>query len=125
MYRTYLLKRVVALSHRLRNLMTISLIAGLSCACSYGQAGRGAISGTVTDSANALVAGATVSLTATATNTVRTMTTGPSGLYTFSALVPGTYNLTVDRAGFDKSINQAILIEADRVTTVDRNQQTR
>lgn len=119
MYRTYLLKRVVALSHRLRTLMTMSLIAGLSLACCYGQAGRGAISGTVTDSANALVAGAAVSLTATATNTVRTMTTGPSGLYTFSALVPGAYNLTVDRAGFDKSINQAILIEADRVTTVD------
>ncbi|MGC2400765.1 MAG: carboxypeptidase-like regulatory domain-containing protein, partial [Acidobacteriaceae bacterium] len=119
MYRTDMLKRTFPLSQCVANLLTLVLVAGLSNAYCHGQAGRGAISGTVTDSTNALVGGASVSLTATATNTVRTMTTGSSGLYTFSALVPGTYDLTVQDAGFDKSINQAILVEADRVTTVD------
>jgi hypothetical protein len=100
-------------------MLVLLLIASLSTVCCYGQAGRGGISGTVSDSTNTVVVGATVSLTATATNTVRTMTKGSSGLYTFSALVPGTYALTVEHVGFDKSINQAIPIEADRVTTVD------
>lgn len=58
------------------------------------------VTGTVQDKTGALIPGATVTLTNEATNvSVHTVTTS-TGTYTFDGIVPGTYTVTVEQAGF-------------------------
>ena len=61
---------------------------------------EGAISGTVQDSTGAVVPNATVKLTNHEQGTVRTAQTNASGVYQFSFLPAGTYDLEVSAAGF-------------------------
>src|SRR5229473_4000484 len=58
------------------------------------------ISGIVTDSSGAVVAGATVKLTDKATNTPRTGLTNDAGRYFFADVISGEYEITVSKTGF-------------------------
>lgn len=58
------------------------------------------ITGTVTDSSGAAIAGATVTLTNEATNSTFTTTTNNSGVYLFDLLQPGSYKITIEKEGF-------------------------
>ena len=64
------------------------------------QSGTSSLTGRVTDPQQAVLPGATVTLTNTATGTSRTSVTNESGLYAFSALPPGLYTLKVELSGF-------------------------
>ena len=65
---------------------------------------RGSIRGVVTDQQQAIVPGATVTLTNKETNQVFTATTDDSGIYNFNALPPSKFSLTVEKAGFKKNV---------------------
>ncbi len=58
------------------------------------------LQGTVIDPSGAVVPNATVTLTQTETQQVRTVTTTSSGTYTFSSLAPGSYTVAVKATGF-------------------------
>jgi len=58
------------------------------------------ISGSVTDPNGAVVPGASVTITNTATNQSITTTTGSDGSYRSSTLTPGTYSVTINSPGF-------------------------
>lgn len=60
----------------------------------------GAISGRVTDESGAVVAGASLVLQNLNTGVQQSTSTNRSGLYRFSALVPGTYSVAVSGKGF-------------------------
>ena len=64
------------------------------------QTGTSNISGRVVDAKEALLAGATVTLTNEATHLTQTQTTSDSGIYAFNALPPGRYTITVEAQGF-------------------------
>ena len=64
------------------------------------QNATGAISGTVTDSSNAVVPDAAVVLKDEAQQTVRQSVSNGSGYFNFQAVKPGTYTLTVSASGF-------------------------
>jgi len=72
----------------------------------------GTITGTVTDPSGAAVVGATVTLTNLATSTSRTATTNEAGRYVLANIEPGTYSLTINKAGFRvaKFSNQVVNI---------------
>ena len=75
----------------------------ISSTASYGQAisqTGGAIQGTITDPSGAVVPGATVTITDTDTNSVKTLTTDSAGLYSEGPLNPGPYTINVSRSGF-------------------------
>ena len=80
------------------------LTSGLSTA----QDTRGSISGTVTDAQKATVAGAAVFIANTATGTSSRLTTNTSGYYEAPLLLPGDYRVTVENAGFKKSLHSGI-----------------
>ncbi len=61
----------------------------------------GIISGHVADPTGAVIPGASITLTNTATNTSRTTVTTPSGDYLFYAVPPGIYNISVTHSGFE------------------------
>ena len=63
----------------------------------------GAIAGVVSDSTGAIIPGATVTVTSLATGSTRTVTSGSAGEYRVSQLPPGTYSITVEAAGFEKT----------------------
>jgi Carboxypeptidase regulatory-like domain len=64
------------------------------------SASTGSVAGTVTDPQGAGVAGATVTLTDTATNISRTDVANEAGRYIFVNVNPGNYNVSVNKTGF-------------------------
>src|SRR2546429_7757934 len=64
---------------------------------------RAGIQGTVTDPAGAVVTDATVTLKDNGTGKTQQVKTSSEGFYRFSELGPGTYTVTVEKAGFKKS----------------------
>src|ERR1700683_4310882 len=70
----------------------------------------GTVAGTVTDPSGAVVGGASVTLTDTATNNTRTDTSNSAGHYIFVDVVPGHYNVAVTKAGFEttKTLHQEV-----------------
>jgi hypothetical protein len=65
-----------------------------------GQTTTGTISGTVVDPAGALIPGAMVSVTNEATGESRSIITSESGNFSFPSLLPATYTIKVELAGF-------------------------
>lgn len=72
----------------------------------FGQAETGTITGIVTDSSNAVVPGATVTVTSVGTGVTRSTTTASAGEYTITNLKPDTYVLTIEHSGFTKYTNR-------------------
>ena len=68
------------------------------------QAGTGSIAGVVTDPSGAVVQGASVTATNSATGAVRTMTTSDDGNYNITSLPPGSYTISVEKTGFPKVV---------------------
>ena len=60
------------------------------------ESGGATINGTVTDPSGALIAGAKITATQTATGAQRTTQTSNAGLYSLSALTAGAYDVTVE-----------------------------
>ena len=82
-----------------RKLVLLSLLFGAGSSLLLAQAST-SLNGRVTDSSGAVIPGATVTLTLQSTGAVRESTTGNSGQYQFSQLVPGRYTLAVSAPGF-------------------------
>jgi len=71
------------------------------CVGAFAQGGTSELTGLITDPTGAVVAGAPVKLTNSATGLVRTTTTTSAGTYRFPALeVVGSYTLEVNPKGF-------------------------
>src|SRR4051812_38597883 len=62
----------------------------------------GIVTGSVVDGTSQALPGATVTLLNEAAGSSRTLTTNERGEFTFRAVQPGTYTITVELAGFRK-----------------------
>jgi hypothetical protein len=86
---------------------------------SWSQDTRGAITGTVTDSQQAVVGGASVLITNVGTNTVARLTTNASGYYEAPLLLPGSYSVTVEMSGFKRSVRSGITLAIGERLQID------
>jgi hypothetical protein len=77
----------------------IAMMAGAA----FAQSETGQITGKVTDTNGAVVAGATITLHSAETGAQRTATTNDDGVYAITNLQPGVYQITVEAANFAKS----------------------
>src|SRR5437868_15260396 len=77
----------------------LCLLLPLSSALVLAQ-GLSGISGTVTDSSGAVVAEASVTVTNNATNVSAVAVTTSAGTYFITDLIPGTYTVKIEKAGF-------------------------
>ena len=75
------------------------------------QVDQGAVTGTVTDPAGAVIAGATVTLTSVDTGLEQTQTTNGSGLYTFQPVKIGRYRVTVNAPGFAQVTQENLQVD--------------
>jgi hypothetical protein len=73
----------------------------------------GAVSGTVRDPGQAVVAGAQVRIVNVQTNVSQDSTTAADGSYHFLALQPGSYKITVTAAGFQTYTNTGITLQVN------------
>ena len=111
---------------RLRNLLrllvliVLTFVAGISSLMAQ-SAGTGALTGTVTDPSSASIPNATVTLTNTQTNQVRTTTTGPDGSYRFPLIPPGTYRVRFSAAGFKVSEVSSFNVSVTETPVLDRS----
>src|SRR5260370_36884844 len=80
--------------------VTMCLFGALSVIALWAQSVDTGILGTISDSSGAVIAGATVSITHSATGTLHTVVTGGTGAYEFRYLVPGGYVVDVRQVGF-------------------------
>lgn len=83
------------------------------------QTSQGRILGTVVDSSGAVVPRAKVAITNTGTSVSRTLLTTSAGDYTAPNLDPGAYVVSVEAAGFKKTVSTPILLEVSREVRVD------
>ncbi len=70
----------------------------------------GAVVGTVTDSSGASVAGAKVTLINVGTHETKVAETAPSGNYEFLNLIPGAYEVDVEKDGFKRMTREGIQV---------------
>src|SRR4051812_45354151 len=85
---------------KLNNIAFILSFALLSTLSAFGQGSYGELKGTVTDTAGAAVAGATVEVRNQGTNETRTVTTDGDGHYSVTNLNVGQYTVTFSSTGF-------------------------
>ena len=91
----------------------------LLCTPAFSQLNLGNITGTVTDSSGAVIAGATVTVTDVQRGVSRTLTTDTAGQYSAPSLTPGSYSVrvefrgfqTLNRNGIDVGVGQAVRVD--------------
>jgi hypothetical protein len=98
-------------------LLALTLVAGAENATA--QTIRSTLTGTVTDPGGGVVPGVAVTATNTATNISSTAHTNEAGLYTFTALAPGEYVVTVELSGFKRSVRSGIVLQIAQATRLD------
>ena len=92
--------------------LTLIFISQYSIAA---QTATATLSGTVTDPQNAVVAGASVTITDQARAFERTTTTGGSGEFIFTQLAPSRYVIKISQSGFaEKTVPNVVLNVSDQ-----------
>jgi hypothetical protein len=97
--------------------VTVCLLALASDA--FSQSDRGTITGTVSDPAGAVVAGAAVEAKNVATGAAYQVATSSTGNYTIAQLPAGNYELDVTVAGFKKFIRTGLVVEVAGTLRID------
>jgi hypothetical protein len=77
------------------------------------------IVGVVSDESGAVIPGAKVNATNTATNFSRESLTEAQGDYRIINLLPGTYDVSVEMMGFKKAVNAGVVVRVNESTRVD------
>src|ERR1700694_516472 len=109
------------MSRKQHFLAVMTALAGCALAGSalYAQTSFGRISGSVTDPSGASIPGATIRITNTETQTVRTVETDANGLYAVTNLPVGPYTLEATQKGFQTKQLTGITVVADGRLTAD------
>lgn len=94
------------------------LAAFLLAVSAYAQQVTGTITGAVTDSSGAAIAGVQVRLNSPQTGLSRTVATDEAGAFRFLVLQPGVYALDAAQTGFKAVRREGIVVEADRSLAV-------
>src|SRR5437868_2099249 len=74
--------------------------------------GSGSIQGTVVDTSNAAIPGATVTATNVATGIATVRPTTEAGVYALMPLAPGQYRVTISLDGFRTFVRDEIIVDA-------------
>ncbi|HMG99969.1 MAG TPA: carboxypeptidase-like regulatory domain-containing protein, partial [Terriglobales bacterium] len=101
-------------------LFSASLLLCLSLTSSSAHAQyRASIQGVISDQQGAIVQDATVNLTNKETNRTTTTTSNAAGVYSFNALPPSQYSMTVEKTGFKKKVLDNIGVIAEQANSVN------
>jgi hypothetical protein len=99
--------------------LSATILALALTAAAWGQNRTGAITGTVWDESNAVVAGALIRAQHLQRGQTHTTRTSENGTYTLPRLELGEYTVTAEKDGFRTSRHEHVGLELDRVAVAD------
>ena len=102
-----------------RNFLSVCVLFLCASSLAFAQAGRGSISGVVSDPSGATVSGAKITALNQATGVAMHTVTSDAGLYSFVSLTPGTYVVTAGHEGFESVAQDKVLVTVDQASTVN------
>jgi hypothetical protein len=97
----------------------LALFFGSLSSVVFAQGGNAVITGTVFDQEKAVLPGVTVTVTNEATGIARDTVTGPEGLFVMPTLVPGTYSVRAELAGFQMQERRGLVLNIGQELEVD------
>ncbi|MGA8596393.1 MAG: TonB-dependent receptor [Bryobacteraceae bacterium] len=86
---------------------------------SQSEAVSAQLSGTIQDENGATVPGAKVTLSNSQMSFARQVTTGDNGLYTFTLIPPGRYELKVEKTGFNTFLQSNVVLAVGQASTLN------
>ena len=107
------------LSRQFRTLVVSLALILFLCPFVHGQTTYGSVTGLVSDPSGAAVVGAAVTLTNVGTSHKTTQPSGADGRFQFVNLVPGSYQIDVEKQGFKHFTRTDVLVQVNQSTTVD------
>src|SRR6202451_1854403 len=102
---------------RFTTLLSTLFVLTLAAFAQFSQ--RGSISGVVTEASGAVVPNASVTIVDVGRSQTSTASTDASGHYEFSQLLPGSYQVSVESAGFKKSVSDSLQVSPQSVVRYD------
>jgi outer membrane receptor protein involved in Fe transport len=100
--------------------LLLCLAAGLSAPpMAWAQVLYGSLTGNVTDPSGAVLPGVTVSALNAGTKVAKEATTDVRGVYVFSDLLPGEYDVSFKIEGFNSVLNKGVRVDSNAVRRVD------
>lgn len=105
----------------LRKIVGTLLVLLLGAAPLLAQQGTTELRGRVVDAQGGVLPGVTVTARNQATGMYRETVSGSDGSFIASGLVPGTYELIAELAGFKKFQRRELILEVGKTTTIDVN----
>jgi hypothetical protein len=97
----------------------LSLLLALTIPVLAQQAAKATLTGIITDPNGAVVAGASVTATQTATGIYRKTTTNDEGLYVLTDLAPGEYEVRMEAKGFATRLTTNVLLQVGQTVTLN------
>jgi hypothetical protein len=94
--------------------LVLNLLINAASAQTFGD-----ITGEVKDPSGAVAPNASITATNTATNVSRTTRTNEAGIYSFPALIPGTYQVRVEASGFQPVVRSNIDLQVQQTARID------
>lgn len=98
--------------------LAIFLLLSACATLAWGQATT-SLRGTVTDASGSAIRGAQVTVVNTSTNFTRSTETGNDGTYVLPALLPGTYNVTIEAKGFSRHQDNGVALRVELPATLN------
>ena len=103
---------------RVSELLTGSLIVFACAVPASAQGGRAEINGSVIDAGNAVVPGATITVTEENTGLQRTTISSADGRYVVPTLLPGRYSIKAELQGFQTATQTGLVLLVGQELTV-------
>src|ERR1700730_16413624 len=102
-----------------RRLFLSRIFTLMAASALWGQTFQGAVRGSVSDPTGAAIGTAKVTLADQATGISRATLTGTGGEYSFTAVNPATYTVTVESPGFKKLEKKGVVVNTQEFLIVD------
>src|SRR5215213_1896820 len=83
------------------------------------QAANATLTGTITDQMGAVIAGTKITVTQTATGVKRDAVSNDDGLYIFSNMTPGDYELMLEAKGFATKVTKSVPLKVGQTVTLN------
>ena len=100
-------------------LFSLCVLFGLTSAALFGQSFYGRVRGIIKDPNGAGMANVKVSLTDQSQGTVRSTTSSSDGEYVFGDVVPSTYSVAAESAGFQRFEQKNVVVSTQQEVTLD------
>src|SRR5690349_7380467 len=102
-----------------QRIAVVAVALTLTAAAALAQTSLATLRGKVTDEQGGVLPGATVTARQIETNTTRTSTTESLGQYFLSSLPAGTYEITVELAGFSPGRRPDVVLRVGQAADID------